>query len=127
MNRSLSHTVEPSALNLSRRVSDVSSEPEVSSKKDKYHAEMNIKNVKKLTQPSGYRLWKKSMTIILKYKKLYFLVEKIHHGPDYETVNHVVINMFLRTLGDNYVNDIVTMDTAYDVWTYRNYRICVTV
>ena len=88
---------------------------------------MNIKNVKKLTQPSGYRLWKKSMTIILKYKKLYFLVEKIHHGPDYETVNHVVINMFLRTLGDNYVNDIVTMDTAYDVWTYRNYRICVTV
>ena len=31
--------------------------------------------------------------------------------------------MMLRTLGDHYVNDVVTMNTACEVWEYLEQRI----
>ena len=61
--------------------------------------------------------------MLLKFKKLHFIIEAPVDVERYDSENNIVLNTFMKTLVETYVSDIITMKSGFEVWTCLGDRI----
>ena len=41
----------------------------------------------------------------------------------FDSQNNIDLNIFMKTLGETHVSDVITMESGFEVWTYLEERI----